>query len=400
MNKRAAGIITAGFFTVFVAFAIRYSYGIILPHMLPALAISKTDAGIIFSCYFFTYTIFAPLFGFLADRYDVKIILSVFVAILGAGAYLMSLSYSLIQACLFFSLAGIGHSACWSPVVTVVMRWTSEKRRGIIISIVDLGTTAGIAVWSIVIPFIITTWNWRMVWISLGITAFLVAGMNYLLIRSYPPQEPTSPGLKISPEIKIPVKETYKAIFRNPKFHLIGSSYSMISFSILVPFTFLTTYATRTLMIPYASATSLIVVIAVSGAIGKLVLGHLSDIAGRVRIMMLCGILIACGNMGIALAPGYPMLFLSSIIFGIGYGTLWSVYAASARDLFPQKYSGSILGLWTLYHGLGSIISPVISGWTIDSTGTYFWAFLIAMTGSLISLVLLIPLYNAKRAQI
>jgi MFS family permease len=80
------------------------------------------------------------------------------------------------------------------------------------------------------------------------------------------------------------------------------------------------------------------------------------------------------------------------MIFGIGYGTLWPVYAASARDLFPKDYSGSVIGLWTLFHGLGSMISPVLSGWIIDATGTYVWAFILAVSCSILSLLLLLPI--------
>ena len=59
MGHRVVVIIIAGFCTVFVAFSIRYSYGILLPEMLPALAISKTEAGIIYSSYFLIFTHFA-----------------------------------------------------------------------------------------------------------------------------------------------------------------------------------------------------------------------------------------------------------------------------------------------------------------------------------------------------
>jgi sugar phosphate permease len=98
--------------------------------MLPALAISNTGAGIIYSSYFLTYTLCSPVLGLLVDRTDARAILTIFVALLGMGAYLMSFSTTVIQACIFFALAGIGHSACWAPVVTVVLRWVSEKRRG------------------------------------------------------------------------------------------------------------------------------------------------------------------------------------------------------------------------------------------------------------------------------
>jgi MFS family permease len=79
-------------------------------------------------------------------------------------------------------------------------------------------------------------------------------------------------------------------------------------------------------------------------------------------------------------------------VLGVGYGTIWPVYAASARDLFSKDYSGSIVGLWTLYHGLGSVVAPILGGWTIDATGTYVWAFILAVASSVFSFLLLLPL--------
>ncbi|MBN2040098.1 MAG: MFS transporter [Spirochaetes bacterium] len=388
MSKRAIGIIFAGFFTLFTAFAIRYSYGLILPHMLTDLGILKFEAGIIFSSYFVSCTIFAPVFGLLADRTDTRIILSIFVAVLGIGAFLMSFSNSVLQASVFFAIAGIGHSACWAPIVTVLMRWVNEKRRGITLSIVDLGTTSGIALWSIIIPFIIGGFSWKAVWISLGITALVAALINYILIRSHPSAENDTAN---KADNHVSVVKTYAEILRKSQFYFIGFSYMFISFSILVPFTFLTVYATSDLMINYQSAAFLITIIAVSGAIGKLILGHLSDVFGRIKIMILCGFLTAVGNTGIAFADNFYMLVLFVVVFGVGYGSLWAVYAASARDRFSMHNSGSILGLWALFHGLGSVLSPVISGWIIDSTGSYFPAFILAVTASVISFILLLP---------
>ena len=397
MTKRAAGVVTAGFFTLFIAFAIRYCYGLVLPHMMSALAISKTEAGVIFSSYFITATILSPLIGVLVDKFDVKIILAVFVSVLGAGSCLMSLSSSVVQASIFFAMVGIGHSACWAAVVTVAMRWVSPKRRGIVVSVVDLGTTAGIAVWSIIVPIIIRYHSWRTVWVSLGITALVVAGMDLFLVKSHPEVQAGIPDLGGMQEAQTPVKKSYKAIFRDSRFYLIGFSYTLISFSILIPFTFLVSYVTQKLMIPYASATSLLLVMAVVGAIGKLILAYISDRVGRIEIMMLCGLLTASGTFGMAYAHELSTLYLLSAIFGIGYGTLWAVYAASARDLFPGEYSGSIIGLWTLFHGLGSIIAPIFSGWIIDMTGTYRLAFILAGVSSLLSLLLLLPVKRLSR---
>ena len=399
MGHRVLAIIIAGFSSIFVAFAIRYAYGLLLPEMLSALDISKTGAGIIFSSYFFTYTLCSPVLGLLVDRSDARVILTVFVALLGMGACLMSFSTTVIQASIFFALAGIGHSACWAPVVTVVLRWVSEKRRGIVLSIVDLGSATSIAFWSVMIPVIIGPYSWRTVWVILGLSAFLAAGMNYFLIRGRPPVEPEPPGSASAPRVQIPIKEAYVAILRDKRFYLIGFSYLLISFAILIPFAFLPAYATQELKIPYQSAAGLVAVIGVAGAIGKLVLGHISDIAGRIKVMMLCGVLTAVGGLGLAYAQDYIMLILFTAVFGVGYGTIWPVYAASARDLFSKDYSGSIVGLWTVCHGSGSILAPVLAGWTIDATGTYVWAFILTVISSVLSLLLLLPLAGKASAE-
>jgi MFS family permease len=90
------------------------------------------------------------------------------------------------------------------------------------------------------------------------------------------------------------------------------------------------------------------------------------------------------------------VLILFTAVFGVGYGTIWPVFAASARDLFSKEYAGSIVGLWSLYHGLGSIVAPVFAGWTIDATGTYFWAFILTVASSILSSLLLLPLAKAS----
>lgn len=392
MIARVIGIIIAGFSTVFVAFSVRYSYGVLLPEMLSDLAISKTEAGIIYSSYFFIYTAFSPLLGLMVDRTDARYILTIFVAILGIGAYLMSFSNTVFQASIFFAIAGLGHSACWAPVVTVVMRWVSEKKRGLALSIVDLGSASGIAFWGMIIPAVIYSYSWRFVWIFLGITAFLTVILNFLFIRNSPPTKTELIKSKEDLKPQISIKSSFKSIFRDINFYLLGFSYLLISFSILIPLTFLTAYGTQELNLSYQAAASLIAIIGIAGAIGKLILGPVSDIIGRVRVMMMCSILTAVGGLGMAFAQGYIILLISTIIFGTGYGAIWPVYAASSRDLFSKDYSGSIVGLWTLYHGVGSVLAPVIAGWTIDVTGSYSWSFFLTIISATISLLLLRPL--------
>jgi OFA family oxalate/formate antiporter-like MFS transporter len=134
-------------------------------------------------------------------------------------------------------------------------------------------------------------------------------------------------------------------------------------------------------------------VIGISAVIGKIVLGSLSDKIRRIKIMLLCALLIAVGCLGMSYEHGVTLTAFA-VIFGVGYGTVWSMYAASSSDYFPKEYSGSIVGLWTLYLGIGSTLSPVIAGWIADTTGTLAWSFVLAAAGAALSFLLLIPLWK------
>jgi len=184
-------------------------------------------------------------------------------------------------------------------------------------------------------------------------------------------------------------------LLRHIRFWHIGMAYLRTGLSILIAFTFLSTYAVQELAFPYEAATRLITVIGAGAMIGKLTLGPLSDKVGRIKVMMLCAVLIATGSLGMAFGQGMT-LTLFTAIFSLGYGALWSMYAASASDYFSKESAGSIVGLWTLYLGIGSILSPIIAGWIADTTGTLTWSFVLAAAGAVISLFLLVPVWRAS----
>jgi MFS family permease len=397
MTGRAIAVITAGFFTVSIAYAIRYGYGIFLPEMIPALAISKTEAGVIASSYFVAYTLFSPLLGLLSDRYDMRIILSSFTALLSAGALCMAFAESVLSASFFFALAGIGHSACWVPVVALVQRSVPDNRRGMALSFTTMGAGIGIAAWSMLLPFIINRYSWQSGWIALGVAGFCVAALNFMLIRSHPQKVTGETAIYPSVMRLNRLWGVYRALLKEKNLWLIGLSYLLVGFTVLVPYTFLTVYALEELEIPYSLAGRLLAVMAVSGMVGKMILGILSDTLGRVRVMIACGMLLAAGCLGIGIFQDLRAIFLSTVLFGIGWGAVWPVYAAAAPDFFTNTWSGSVIGIWTVFLGVGSIVSPVLCGWSIDATGSYMVTFFLGFIGGISSSLLLLPILRAPK---
>lgn len=398
MSKRTVAVIVAGFCCIFVSFAVRYAYGLLLPHMLPDLDITKAQAGTIYSAYFIAYMVFSPILGLLVDRFDARMILTVFIGLLGLGTLLMAFATNLLFASLFFGLAGLGQSAGWVPVITLVQRWVSERRRGTAIAVVDLGSGMGIIVVSLTIPVITAALSWRGAWTYLGILGLVVAGLSFFMISNPPSQNAEAPSSP-SPSVDLTLVQVYRMVMGTPAFWLIGISYSLVSFCILIPFAFLTAYATLGLFISYRVAAYLIGAVALAGICGKLTLAHISDRIRRVYVMILCGVLTCAGTLGMAFSQSFGGLMCCAVIFGVGYGAIWPVYGAAARDYFKKEYAGRIIGLWTLFLGVGSIVSPVLAGWTVDVSGGYMWAFILAAGAAALSAGTLIPVLGMKSMQ-
>ena len=389
LNKRAAAVLFACFCTVLAAYSIRYSYGTLLPEMLTSLAITKAQAGIIYSSYFIAYTVFSPVLGMLADRYDMRFVLSGFVVLMGVGTFLMQYATSVGQAVFFFTLAGIGCAACWAPVMALAQRWVSDKRRGMSLAFIDAGSSLGVISAGALVPIAVSTSGWQTGWMGLGIMAMVVGVMNFFLIRN----GPTKQNGSATREKKEIVHTDYGRILSDRRFWLIGLAYLLTGFTIIIPFTFLSTYAVRELSFTYSSAALLITIIGIGGTLGKITLGPVSDKLGRVKIMVLCAILISGGCLSMAYSRGWPLMVFC-FVYGVGYGACWSMYAACASDFFSKKAAGGIIGLWTFLMGLGSIAGPIVAGWSGDATGTLMWAFMIATAGGFGSLILLLPLLN------
>lgn len=392
MNKRL--VLIACFLTVFTSYAIRYGYGALLPEMLGTLDITKAEAGVIFSSFFVAYTLSSPILGLLGDRWNARWLLSIFVAILGLGAFLMSYASSILSASLFYVLAGIGSSACWAPVMALAQRWTSRENIGKTLAIIDVGSAVSLIGTGAVIPLVVAAYDWQTGWVFLGALGFIAAALNFLVIRDRPPEARNDTGAerKRHPSARLLIA----GLVRDPRFWLLGMAYLLTGFSILIPFTFLSTYAAEQLDFSYELAANLLTAIGIGAIISKVVFGILSDRIGRLRIMMLCAVLIACGSLGMVFGRGV-WLFLTSVVFSLGYGVVWAMYAAAASDYFSGESAGTIVGLWTMFLGVGSVLAPIVSGWIADRTGNLAWSFALAAGAAALSLLLLLPVRKRRQ---
>lgn len=393
MTKLSVTAIIAGFFTVFIHFSVRYGYGMLLSEMLPVLEITKTEAGIIVMFFFIIYTLLAPITGILSDHLSFKVILPLSVLILGLGALLLSTASSMYQTTIFYSIAAVGGAGCWAPVMVLIQRSVPEKQKGFAVSLVGTGTCVGIFLTGILLPLLISNYSWRAGWTTLGLTGLCISILNYFLLSN--PESSPSKKKSVSFGL-IGFFTKYQPIFKQPNFWIIAIAYLFVGFNLITIFTFLPVYTSEKLQVQYYISTRFIAVIAASGIIGQLFLGYLSDIIGRKSIMIICGVLLGLPCLGFSLYSTIWSLNLLAVCWGFGYGAVCAIYSASASDFFSKQYTGGIVGIWTAFLGVGSIIAPIFCGRLIDVTQTYTWVFVTSMLLALFSSILILFVKKPK----
>jgi MFS family permease len=365
-------ILIAGFFTVFISYGVRFGYGVILPEMIKSLCLTRTDAGIIASMYFVTYTIFAPITGVLVDKFGGRKTITLFCIPLGGGTFLMGISGDIFTAGLFYAVVGIGAAGCWVPVVTTASKWFNERRKGTALGILTMGYSWGYGVLGLVLPVIIAGYGWRACWYTLGIIGLMMAVVNWFSIRDSTKFDENK--VKIGKK----TQELGRKIFRSNKFWIVGISYFAITVTVYIVMTFLVTFLTKEHGIDYGFAGMLISIIAFSGIAGGLTLSAVSDYVGRRNILVFCNSLMAiCTLSFVIVGSNLLLLILVAVGYGFAFGGMPPAYAACSSDYFPREVTGTVIGLWTICLGIAAIISPILGGYVADMMGSFFWSFII-----------------------
>jgi MFS family permease len=376
-------ILGSCFVTLVIAFSIRTgAYAVLLPEMLRALQITKAQGGMIKSSFAVAYLLFSPLMGWLTDRIGGRRVISFFSLFVGGGAFLMSKTGSLTTSAIFFGIVGIGAAAMWVPIVTLIQTWFGEKKRGLALGILSPSYGIGFGLMGLILPVIVSKYDWQAAWAVLGIAGLLLIILNGLLLRDQPEKIGLSPwngSIDKGREIPAPsqkMKMGYLEITKGSRFWILGICYFGMSYGTYTVSDFIVTYGTMELKLAYSLASFLVTVIAFSGVIGGILLMALSDYIGREKCLTIVLILDAFGILFVVFAGSrIPLLMVGMGWLGFFYGAIWPLYAACVRDYFPKEVAGSALGLLTIFYGAGAMVSPVLTGYLADITGTFRWSF-------------------------
>jgi MFS family permease len=140
------------------------------------------------------------------------------------------------------------------------------------------------------------------------------------------------------------------------------------------------------------AAATLVGLIGASSIVGRLGLGALADRLGALRLYQ-ASFLVLGLSYGIWFeADSYRWLVVFAIVMGLGYGGYVGLAPAVTSEFFGVQNLGRVLGTYYTSAGFGALVGPPLAGLTIDRTGSYTWAIVLAFAMGMAAFGVLVPL--------
>ncbi|MEO6744380.1 MAG: MFS transporter [Caldimonas sp.] len=310
--------------------------------------------------------------GYLSDRVGPRIVVLAGSVLLATGLALASLATSLLAfQVLFGVVVGISAAAIFAPLMACVTGWF-DTRRSLAVSLVSAGMGMAPMTMSPLAAWLIEGHDWRG---SLQIIAALSAAVMVplaMLIRRPPAlaQDASAATSGAAPEPALSVGQAMRSA---PFLILVLTSFlSCATHS--GPIFHTVSYAV-TCGIPLMAAVSIYSLEGLAGMGGRLVFGLLGDRFGAARVLVLALLAQAIVVLGYVYARELGSFYTVAALFGFTYAGVMPLFAVIARENFPLRMMGTVIGSTTMASSLGMALGPVLGGFIYDTFTSYAWLF-------------------------
>jgi MFS family permease len=399
-------LVAVAFITMGIGVNARTAFSLLFPPLVAEFGWTRGVTAGAFSAGFLVATLFAPCIGLLMDRVGPRVVLPLGVVLVGSGLGLASWVRQPWHLYLTFGVLVVGGSVCISYIghALFLPQWFVRKR-GLAMGIAFSGVGLGSILLFPWVQRLIGQTGWRQTCLVLAVVLLVtLLPLNLLFPRRRPedigltpdgdpPQEragvaPAGQATIVDPAWAATDWTVGKAL-KTARFWWLGVAY----FSGLYSWYAVQVHQTKYLLdigVSSTQAASALGWVGLTGVIGQIALGHLSDRLGREWAWTLSGLGFGLCYTLLLLLPAAPQpLVLYSMVGAqglLGYG-LAAVFGAIPAELFPGKRYGTIVGALNVTSNAGAACGPWLTGVLYDATGTYGLGFVVAMGMSVVSIL-------------
>ncbi len=380
------------FFAGLINYFDRTIVSVAMPAIAADLHLGPARVGVLLSAFFWSYALMQIPIGWLSDRYNLRWLYAGCFALWSLTCGLTGFASSLGLLLVLRVLLGVGESVYLPGGMKIVSILFPPKDRGFASGLVNCGTRAGLAFGAPLIAGVVVAFGWKNAFFILGFTS-LVWLIPWLV--SFPRGANTAEYGKSGA-----AKVKWGKVDRN----LLGVAIANIGygyyFYLLV--TWLPSYLVQMRHLPLKVAGAYAVVPYLTFALGEPIGGWIADrlvaigwdetftrkvvitFAYLTSLMLIPAGLVAGTNSAVLLLGGASLVGLSS-------GNLYAL----VQRIAAGGNVGFSIGFFNLAGNVPGVIAPLVTGLIVAKTGSYFPAFVVAVS---VLLVVLIPYWLMVKA--
>ena len=351
----------------------RGNLSIAAPLLKSELGLSFSQIGILSSSFFVTYSLFLPVSGWLADRFDAKWVMAIgFLLWSGATAATGGLhSFTALLAARL--MLGMGESVAYPCYAKTLAQHVPEVGRGFANALIAAGVGCGPALGTFVGGALMALYGWRPFFITLGVLslAWLIPWIQWVPTGISPVEKSGAWFLKLVRQRSM--WGTCGGLF--------GANY-VLYFEI----TWLPSYLMHERHLPMGEMATIAGVGYLCYSAGSVIFGWFSDrwiaAGGSPTLVRKTFAGVGAGSAGLLLLgcalaePMVSVILLLLLAFGAG-GMCGSNIWAITQTIAGPKMAGRWTGLQNFMGNLAGIIAPAATGFVVEFTGHFIMAFAI-----------------------
>ncbi|NEX62984.1 MFS transporter [Noviherbaspirillum galbum] len=402
-----AGMLAAMMLTNFLD---KVVIGLVAVPMMQELHLTPTEFGIIGGSFYWLFAIGALIGGFVSNRVPASRVLLVIAVVWAVLQLPLAASASFLTFILCRALLGVTEGPA-SPVAThALYKWFPNTKRSLPVALLHQGSSAGLLLAGLVIPFVTLHWGWRANFYLLAAVGLAWCVIWFLFGEEGQVEESTLEPARA--EERIP----YRRLLSDPT--VIGNfvAHFVTHWVLAASLTWLSAYLQKGLgyqPIEAGRMFALFIMITAPVSLGLAWLSqHLMSkgVPSRLARGAFIGVaLIVAGVLHCALSlvdMGNLQKFITLAIAGGMTLVMNSVGPAVLGEIVPRSQRGGMLAIGNAVASASGLAAPVIMGWLIQMSGSqggrgyehgFFVGGLLLTAGGLVALATMNPQRSGRR---
>jgi len=370
----------------FITYIDRVNISVAGPMIKQEFGLTATQLGIVFSAFAYPYAAMQIIGGWCADRFGPRIVLTVLSIIWAVATILCGFAWGVTSLLIFRFILGIGEGGAFPTATRAFTFWLPATERGFAQGITHSFARLGGAVTPPIVLGISMIYGWRESFIILGVISLAWTVLYVWYFRDTPIQKGVSERelneiaidtrkMRFSPSVtkKTPWVEMIR------KMWLVTFVDFCYGWSLWVFLTWLPSYLKDARGFDLKQLALFTSLPLMAGVIGDTLGGVVSDqILKRTGNLKLARRLMLVIGMGGSLVFILPVVSVSDPIMAVALlsasfffleltnAVLWSLPIDIAG-----AYAGTAGGMMNTGFGVAGMISPIVFGYLVETTGNY-----------------------------